>query len=196
MSNDRNSDVYKLSLAAQTLEAALPEARNILEKAKTQVGFIPNMYAGMVNSPALLEAYLDGYARFRNATGFSALEQEVIFLTISQANGCEYCVAAHSFIADRKSGVPAEVTDAIRAGRQVADARLGALVRFTRLMVESRGRPTSTEVGTFLEVGFTEQNILEIILAISVKTISNYANHILHTPLDLMFAGRVWSQLS
>ncbi|KAF0228274.1 MAG: hypothetical protein FD175_2055 [Beijerinckiaceae bacterium] len=194
MPDTRNSDTFKLSLAAQTPETALPEARAILEKAKAQVGFIPNMYAGMVNSPALLEAYLDGYGRFRNATGFSALEQEVIFLTISCVNGCEYCVAAHSFIADKKSGVPAEVTDTIRAGDPVGDARLGALVRFTRILVESRGRPTIAEAATFLEAGYTEQNILEIILAISVKTISNYANHVLHTPLDPMFAGRVWSQ--
>lgn len=194
MPDTRNSDVYKLSLAAQTPETALPEAKAILEKAKAQVGFIPNMYAGMVNSPALLEAYLDGYSRFRNATGFSALEQEVVFLTISRENGCEYCVAAHSVIADKKSGVPTEVTDAIRAGGPVADARLGALVRFTRILVESRGRPTSAEAAAFLEAGYTEQNILEIILAISVKTISNYANHILHTPLDPMFAGRVWSR--
>lgn len=196
MPGTRKSDVYKLSLAAQTPETALPEARAILEKAKAQVGFIPNMYAGMVNSPALLETYLDGYSRFRNATGFSALEQEVIFLTISCVNGCEYCVAAHSFIADKKSGVPAEVTDAIRAGNPVGDARLGALVRFTRTLVESRGWPTNAEAAAFLEAGYTEQNILEIILAISVKTISNYANHILHTPLDPMFAGRVWSQAS
>lgn len=194
MPDTRTTDIYQLSLAAQPLETALPEAKAILEKAKAQIGFIPNMYAGMVNSPALLEAYLDGYGRFRKATGFSALEQEVIFLTISCVNGCEYCVAAHSFIADRKSGVPTEVTDAIRAGGQVEDARLGALVRFTRILVESRGRPTSAEAAAFLAVGYTEQNILEIILAISVKTISNYANHILHTQLDPMFAGRGWSQ--
>jgi len=154
------------------------------------------MYAGMVNSPALLEAYLDSYGRFRNATGFSALEQEVIFLTVSEVNGCEYCVAAHSFIADKKSGVPVEVTNAIRAGAPIADARLGALVLFTRTLVESRGRPTSADAKAFLDAGYTERNILEIILAISVKTISNYANHILHTPLDPVFAGRAWSKAS
>ncbi|MFQ5467989.1 MAG: carboxymuconolactone decarboxylase family protein, partial [Kiloniellaceae bacterium] len=84
---------YKLTLAPRTLDDADPEARGVLEKAKAQVGFIPNMYAGMANSPGLLETYLDGYGRFRNNSGFTPVEQEVVFLTISRANGCDYCVA-------------------------------------------------------------------------------------------------------
>lgn len=185
---------YKLTLAPRTLDDADPEARGVLEKAKAQVGFIPNMYAGMANSPGLLETYLDGYGRFRNNSGFTPVEQEVVFLTISRVNGCGYCMAAHSMIADRKSGVPTDITDAIRDGRQISDGKLSALSVFTERMVTTRGLPSKAEVQTFLDAGYQERHVLEIILAIAVKTLSNYSNHLFHTPIDEMFAGREWKQ--
>lgn len=183
---------YKLTLPPKTLETADPKARAVLEKAKAQVGFIPNMYALMVNSPGLLETYLNGYAHFRNESGLTPAEQEVIFLTISHENGCTYCVAAHSMIADRMSKVPAEVTNAIREEHRIPDPKLAALSTFTRTMVATRGLPTHANVKAFLDAGYTERHILEIILAIAVKTLSNYSNHLFHTPLDKMFANHTW----
>jgi len=91
------------------------------------------------------------------------------------------------------SGVPAAVTDAIRDGTPIPDARLAALHDFTRNMVTQRGLPGQADVQSFLAAGFSERQILEVVLAISVKTLSNYANHLFHTPLDSVFAGRVWS---
>jgi len=180
---------YKLGLPHHSLESADAQGRAILEKAMAQVGFIPNMYAGMVNSPGLLETYLDGYARFRADSGFTPAEQEVVFLVISRRNGCDYCMAAHSMIAEKKSQVPGKVLAAIRDGAPVPDARLAALAEFTEAMVESRGLPLNSEAKAFLAAGFTERQILEIVLAIAVKTLSNYANHLLHTEIDGVFAG-------
>ncbi len=185
---------YKLTLPAKTLENADPKAKAVLEKAKAQVGFIPNMYAGMANSPGLLETYLDGYQRFRDGSGFTSAEQEVVFLTISRGNGCDYCVAAHSMLADQKSKVPPQVTEAIREGRQVPDPKLAALSTFTVTMLTSRGLPSRTDVQAFLAAGYEERHVLEIILAIAVKTLSNYSNHLFHTPLDEMFASRAWKK--
>lgn len=183
---------YRLTLAPQTLDNAGPEARAVLEKAKAQVGFIPNMYARMANSPGLLATYLDGYAQFRQQSGFTPVEQEVIFLTISRENGCEYCVSAHSALADNAAKVPKPITDAIRDGAPVPDAKLSALSRFTRVMVLKRGLPDRGDVDGFLSAGYGERQILEIVLAIAVKTLSNYANHLFHTPLDEVFAARAW----
>lgn len=185
---------YRLTLPFNTLENADPKAREVLEKAKAQLGFIPNMYAGMANAPGLLDTYLDGYARFRRESGFTPAEQEVVFLTISRANGCDYCVAAHSLIADQMSKVPPAVTEAIRDGHPIPDARLAALSTFTEVMLRTRGLPSNADVAAFLDAGYAERQVLEIILAIAVKTLSNYANHLLHTPLDAMFAGRAWRQ--
>lgn len=184
---------YRITLPAQTIESAEPKGQKLLEAAKANLGFIPNMYANMVNSPGLLEAYLTGYASFRNDSGFTPPEQEVVFLTISRENGCEYCVSAHSFLADKKSGLAPEITDAIRNGTPISDARLAALAEFTKVVSSTRGLPSSAAVNAFLAAGFSERHILEIVLALSVKTISNYANHLFHTPLDPVFEGRRWN---
>lgn len=184
---------YQITLPPQTLDNATPAAKPVLEKALAQVGFIPNMYARMVHSPGLLDTYLHGYAAFRSQSGFTAAEQEVIFLVISRENGCEYCVGAHSFLADMKSGVPIEITNAIRDGRPIPDAKLAALAAYTRTLVASRGLPSRAATDAFLSAGYEERHILEIVLAISVKTLSNYANHLFHTPLDAMFEGRRWT---
>jgi len=183
---------YQMTLPPQTIETAEPAGRKLLEGAKAQTGFIPNMYARMVHSPGLLKTYLDGYAAFRNDSGFTPPEQEVVFLVISHENGCEYCVSAHSALADMKSGLAPEVTDAIRNGTAIPDPRLAALAEFTRLMVAKRGLPAPSDVEPFLAAGFEERQILEVVLAIAVKTLSNYANHLFHTPLDEMFEGRRW----
>lgn len=183
---------YQLKLTAKTIEDAAPQARAGLQQAQEKLGFIPNMYARMANSPGLFDMYQQGYAAFRADSGFTPAEQEVVFLAISRANGCEYCMAAHSFVADRLSSVPGAVTDAIRNDTAIPDDKLSALAEFTRVMVEQRGLPQTRDVEAFLAAGYTERQILEIILAIAVKTLSNYANHLFHTPVDAMFVPRLW----
>ena len=187
------SNTYRIKdLPLLTIETATGKARSLLESAKRQMGFTPKMYGAMANEPALYEAYSSGYAAFRQECGFTPIEQEVIFLVISRWNGCHYCMAAHSFVADKMSKVPPDVTDAIRDGRPIPDAKLRALAEFTRIMLEKRGRPNEADAQAFFCAGYSERNILGIILAISVKTISNYANHVFHTPVDEVFATRVW----
>jgi uncharacterized peroxidase-related enzyme len=173
-------------------EQATGDARETLDKAKGQVGFIPNMYANMVNQPALLDIYLSGSAKFREKGGFTPPEQELVFLSISHANHCEYCVSAHSMLAAVKSGLAPEVIAAVREGTDIPDARMAALDRFVRLMVTQRGNATRKDVERFLDAGFSEQHVLSIILAISVKVLSNYANHAFNTPLDAAFAEFAW----
>lgn len=183
---------YELALEPRTIDNAEPKARELLQGAKAKLGRIPNMYAGMANSAGLFSTYLHGYQQFREDSGFNSVEQEVVLLTISRENDCHYCVAAHSVLADKMSGVPAEVTDAIRDGKPVPDQKLAALSDFTRAMLQSHGFPGRDDVERFLAAGYSERQILEIVLAISVKTISNYANHLFQTPVDDMFANRAW----
>lgn len=186
------SSEYQLSLPPQTLETAEPRAKTALESTQASLGFVPNMYAVMANSPGLLESYLHGYVLFRQESGFTPVEQEVVFLTISRENGCHYCMAAHSFVADHISKVPKPVTDAIRDRQPIPDARLAVLSAFTVAMVITRGQPSRRDVESFLAAGYSERHVLEIILAIAVKTLSNYANHLFHTPVDEAVASRAW----
>ena len=187
------SDIFKTSLALRSKDDADPAISTPLTQAEAKMGMLPNMYRAMVNLPALLDTYNHGYALFRTDSGFTPVEQEVVLLAISRFNGCHYCVAAHSFVADMMSKVPAEVTDAIRDGRPVADAKLEALREFAHVMTESRGSPTPEQAQAFLDAGYTEKHILGIILAISAKVISNYSNHIFHTELDPAFAAQAWT---
>lgn len=186
------STPFKTTLPPKGLDSSDPKAVALLSAAKQNMGMIPNMYANMANLPAMLESYSTGYKLFRQESGFTPAEQEVVLLTVSVENGCNYCVGAHSFLADKQSGVPTEVTDAIRDGGEVKDTKLGALHRFTSAMVTKRGWPSQDDVDEFLASGYTEKHILSIILAISVKIISNYSNHIFQTELDAPFRSRAW----
>jgi uncharacterized peroxidase-related enzyme len=186
------SSNYRLTLPAKTLEDAHPKAKTVLEKTQAKMGMIPNMYGTMANSPAMLQTYVHGYSQFRENSGFTSAEQELVFLTISRENECHYCMAAHSFVADNISMVPLVVTEAIRNDAPITDTKLSALRAFTQAMVISRGRPSEGDVDEFTQAGYSENHILDIILAISVKTISNYSNHVFDTPVDAAFAVRSW----
>jgi uncharacterized peroxidase-related enzyme len=155
------------------------------------MGMVPNMYATMANSPGLLSTYVAGYQWFREESAFDGVEQEIVFLAISRFHECTYCVAVHSAVADR-SHVPTEITDAIRDGKPLDDPKLAALRDFTSEVVATRGRPEAEALDRFLSVGYTETQVLEIVLAVAIKTISNFTNHLLDTPLDDVFAGRSW----
>ncbi len=122
-----NDPVYQMTLQSTSLENADERRKPIIEEVIKKNGRMPNMYANMINSPGLLETYLHGYDVFRKESGFTPVEQEVIFLTLSYENACDYCMAAHSMIADNISKVPVKVTDAIRTGEPIEDKKLQAL---------------------------------------------------------------------
>ena len=185
---------FKTTLKSITREDADAAQKPLLERSQKQMGMIPNMYANMVNSPGVMDTYAVGYDHFRKESGFTPVEQEVVFVTISIANGCEYCAAAHSFLADNVSKVPVDITDAIREGNQISDTKLAALSLFTRVMFDKRGNPSIQDTAAFLEAGYQEKHIMEIILALAVKTLSNYSNHIFQTIVDDQFKSREWQK--
>ena len=185
---------YKLALPALSPENTPQASVPLLKHAQDCFGFIPNMFGLMAHAPGLLSTYQHGYAQFRNDSGFTAVEQELVFLAISIEHGCEYCVSAHSMVARVLSKMPAEVLSALREQAPLADVKLAALAGFTRQMVQTRGLPDRAQVDAFLSAGYSERQILELILAIAIKTISNYSNHLLHTPLDAAFAGHRWQK--
>ena len=180
---------FKTSLAPITDENATGEAKTILDASIALRGRASNLYRTMANSEGLLSTYAHGYKAFREGSGFSSHEQEVVLLTISRENGCHYCTAVHSFVADKALKLDPDILAAVRAGTPLADAKLQALAVFTSRLVETRGLISKEEAATFLAAGYSEQQILEIILAISIKTLSNYSNHIFHTELDDAFVN-------
>lgn len=184
---------YKLDYPLVDVSDKTNPAVEDLKQQAEIFGFVPNMYAGMAEEPMLLKSYLESYTLFRKLSTFERPEQEVIFLAVSLANGCKYCMAAHSFVADNLTHVPTEVTDAIRNRETIPDPKLKTLFDFTTTMFNTRGKPTKADVDAFVSAGFKEKQILQIIVVLAVKTLSNYFNHIYDTPLDDTFAGRKWS---
>lgn len=177
-----------IDMTPTTLDTAQGEAKELLVGAKANLGFLPNMYTYMANLPGVLDGYLSTYKSFRETSGFTPAEQETVFLTISRVNGCTYCTAAHSMIADKKSGVPADILVALRDGGDLPDAKLDAVAKFTEAMVMSRGNPGKDAVDSFLGAGYAEKQVLGVVLAIACKTFSNYVNHLAATPVDEVFA--------
>ncbi|RBA23579.1 carboxymuconolactone decarboxylase family protein [Herminiimonas fonticola] len=183
------SNVIIHHLAPVDHASAQGKQKEVLDVALKQVGFIPNMYANMANAPAVLSTYLHGYALFRSESGLTPVEQEVVFLVISQYNGCNYCTAAHSMIADKMSGVPKDVLQAIRAQQPIPDAKLAALAAMAVEMVAKHGQPSQAVVKAFLNAGYQERDLLYIILAAAVKALSNYSNQAFGTQVDEKFAA-------
>lgn len=171
---------YKLSLAPRTAEDPDPVVASLIQKVTSKSGSVSALYADMANAPGLLETYTSGYKSFAKESGFTAGEQQLVMLEISRINGCSYCTAAHSAAA-RMAQVPDDVIAAVLAQVPLEDVQLDALVTFVRTMVESRGLPSASDAQRFLDAGYTERHILYVILAISVKTISNYSAHVFHT---------------
>ncbi len=163
-----------------------PEAaRPLLQKAEQKYGFVPNILGVMANSPALLEAYM-ALSQIFEKTGFSAAEKQTVLLAVSTENACDYCRAAHSAIA-RMQGVDEAVIKAIGNGDTLPDAKLEALFKFTRTMVDKRGRPSDEDLRAFLGAGYDQAQVQDVIVGIGMKTLSNYNNHIAATPLDPQF---------
>lgn len=176
-------------LAVHTETTAPEAARFSLASAEAKFGFIPNLIGVLAESPNALGAYLAIGEQFEEST-FTPVEQHVVLLVVSRENHATYCMAAHAAIA-ASNGVPAELVEALRTGMPLADTRLEALAGFTRAMLRHRGQVPPTEVEDFLRAGFCRAQMLEVVLGIAIKTLSNYANQLAATPVDDAF-GRAW----
>ncbi|MDX9768171.1 MAG: carboxymuconolactone decarboxylase family protein [Ectothiorhodospiraceae bacterium] len=176
-----------------TLETAPAGSSPVLEAAGKGLGFIPNLYAHLAESPAALNAYTQ-LGSLLEKGAFTPVEQQVILLAASTENRCGYCVAAHSFIARNMAKAAPGVITALREGLALPDPKLDALASFARAVVRQRGWVAgSAELESFHAAGYTQRHALEIVLGVAMKTLSNYASHLIDIPLDAAFEGEVWS---
>jgi uncharacterized peroxidase-related enzyme len=166
------------------------DSREHLEKVRQDHGYVPNEYGVMAESPALLKGYVALKELFDKVT-LTAQEQKIVLLTASHENGSEYCVDVHSRAAE-KHHVPADVIDAIHADTPLKDKRLEALRSFTAKAVNCRGKVSDSVITEFLDAGYTRANILEVVLDISMATLTNYTNLVAKTLLDQQSEARVW----
>jgi uncharacterized peroxidase-related enzyme len=140
-----------------------------------------NIFRSMASSPAVLEAYL-GMSGALNTTTLSAKEREVVQLAVSEANRCEYCVAAHTVIG-KGAGLSEGATVEARRGK-MADPKLNALTRFALTIHEKKGAITEKDAQDFVSAGFTQAQMGEVVAVYSLAVFTNYFNHVNQTPLD------------
>jgi len=180
-----------MKFTQHTPETAPDESKPLLETARRHYGTIPNLFGYLAEAPAALAAYQDLFHLF-STTSFSPAQQQLILLTVSVANECEYCVAAHSR-AGKAAKLAEQTLIAVRNSEVVEDAHDAALVTFTQTVVDKRGRLTETDLTNFDEAGFTQQQVLEVLVGVSLKTLANYTNHLTHTELNPFLEPFVWT---
>ncbi len=174
-----------------TKETAPKQSLEILETTEKAYGFIPNLVAVLAESPAGVKGYRTLMDIF-DESSLTPTERQIVLLAVSRYNECHYCVAAHTVIADMQK-VPQDVTNAIRNDLPIADNKLEALRVFTTKVVDKRGWVGKEDIQAFLDSSYTKQQLIEVIMGVSLKTYSNYLNHIAEIPVDDAFSSRAWS---
>ena len=175
-----------------TEDSAPEESKPLLAQSQKSFGMIPNLHAVMAEAPGLLEAYQVAHGLF-SKTSFNKEELTVIWQSINVEHSCHYCVPAHTAIA-LGMGVSEEISNALRNETPLPDARLEALRTFTLSVVKDRGVVNNDKVKAFLDAGFTKRHILEVVLGISQKVMSNYTNHLANTSVDEPFKEFYWAK--
>ena len=173
-------------------EHASDAGRQAMEKAREGLGFVPNLIRVMAHAPPAAEGYL-ALNGLLQETSFDAVEQQIVLLSVSYENGCDYCMAAHTG-GLKQAGADDELIEAARSGEPLPDARLDALRAFTRAVVRERGWVPDEAVRDFLDSGFEQPQVLEVVLGVAMKTLSNYTNHIAGTPLDDELRPFAWAK--
>ena len=181
------------TLKIHTIESAPEGSKESLKGSIKAFGMLPNLHGVLAGSPATLEAYKKLHELFSTKTAFNAEEKTVIWQTINVEHECHYCVPAHTAIAGMME-VDGGITEALRNDETLADNKLQVLKETTLEIVRSRGNLSKSRSEAFFSAGYTQQQLIEIILGVSQKTISNYLNHIAETPVDEPFQKFAWEK--
>ncbi len=170
-----------------TRAAVTATNQTIFDNLKKMAGFVPNLYAYYANNETALTDYL---ALQNRKTTITSKEREVINLVTSQVNGCRYCQSAHTVLG-KMNGFTDEQVLEIRSGSALFDTKLNALVEFTKAVAENRGKITIDAKEAFFDAGYTEANMIDIVMVIGDKTISNYLHNITDIEIDWPIADEI-----
>lgn len=156
----------------------------IFDNLQKAVGFVPNLYAYYAKNETALGDYLTLQNR---KTTLKAKEKEVINLVVSQFNGCNYCLSAHTQIA-QMNGLTEDRILEIRTGAASFDDKLHALAKFVLSTVENKGRADEKAKEEFFAAGYTEANMIDVVIVIGDKTISNFIHNLADFKIDFPLA--------
>lgn len=177
---------------AHTQETAPETSKQILGAVEQKMGFVPNLFAYIAESPAAIQAYVQ-LDQLLNQTDLAGQDLQLVLLTTSVTNRCEFCVAAHTAGAT-KAKVDADTLAAVRRGDNPSNAKQAALVQFVRTLVNERGWAPEASVQAFLDAGYSRENVFDVTTAVGLKTLSNYSNHMAQPELNPELEQFRWDQ--
>jgi uncharacterized peroxidase-related enzyme len=159
----------------------------IFDSLKKGLGMVPNLYATFAHSDTALASYM----AFQNAkSSIAGKAREVVNLVVSQVNECEYCLAAHTMLG-KMNGFTEEQILEIRHGHASFDTKFDALARLTKGITQSRGHVDQTLVQAFFDAGWSKENLVDAIVVIGDKTVSNYLHSTTKIPVDFPAAPKL-----
>lgn len=173
---------------------ANPQQAELFGAVKSKLGRVPNLLRALGNSPAALSGYLEFSGALGNGTALDTQQREIIALAISEANGCEYCLAAHSTIGKMVELTP-EGIEAARRADGIDDASR-AVARFATAVLESRGRVSDDELAAFRDAGFGDDAVAEVVGHVALNVFTNYFNNLVRTDVDFPAAAPLAEQQS
>jgi len=162
-------------------ETATGKAGELLAAVRSKLGLVPNMTRAMANAPAVLE----GYLLFSGALGkgeLPAKNREQIALAVGQANGCDYCLAAHSAIGKMVGLSHDQILDS-RRGTSV-EPKAAAIVQFARQVLDKHGSVTDADLAQARIAGLDDAAIAEVVANVALNIFTNYFNHVAETDID------------
>ncbi|MBI1875391.1 MAG: carboxymuconolactone decarboxylase family protein [Acidobacteria bacterium] len=174
-----------------TVESSPAPSRDAMNAVGKKFGFIPNLIRELAAAPAAVNAYVTLNGIF-DGTSLTPVERQIVLVTTSVENTCEYCVAAHT-AGLKMAGLADDQIEAVRERRPLANPKLDALRRLTTAVVNNRGWIGDADLEAFLQAGYSREQVLEVLVGVAMKTLSNYANHIAQTPLDKQFEAFAWA---
>jgi alkylhydroperoxidase family enzyme len=174
-----------MSFTLYTPETAPQAAQEELKNSVESFGWVPNLHAVLAEAPPVLAAYKNLHSLFQQ-TSFDAEELTVVWQSINLENKCHYCVPAHTTIAGMME-VDSALISALLEDKALPTEKLEVLKTTTKALLNQRGDLHDEQIARFKAVGYGNQQLLEIILGIAQKVISNYTNKLANTPLDDQF---------
>lgn len=170
-----------------TRDEVSPANQALFDSLKKGLGTVPNLYATMAYSEHALGSYL----AFQNAkSSVIGKAREVVNLVVSEVNSCEYCLAAHTVIGKMNGFTDAQVLE-IRSGTAGFDRKLDALARLVKNIAIKRGHADPAMVDAFFAAGWTKENLVDVIVIIGDKTVTNYLHGVTGVPVDFPVAPKL-----
>jgi uncharacterized peroxidase-related enzyme len=169
-----------------TIDSAPAGSRPLLEAVRKQLGVVPNLFRLVANSPAALEGYLGMHGALGKGA-LPAATRERIALAVAEVNGCNYCLAAHTYLAKKRTGLDDAEIAANRAGGS-REGKADAAVRFAASVARERGHIRPEDLAAVRAAGYDDAQIIEIVQHVALNTWTNYVNEVAQTDIDFPMA--------